>query len=110
MAVVFGMHNLIFDGNPVQEQERRRKAEVAAHSALNGPRVRAFEYAGPDFQVRYTVVQSPPAPTLTYGMGWGCTLILEVARGSDVMIDVKLLLAYSLANQTSADLHAWQIR
>ena len=34
-----------------QEQERRRKAEVAAHSALNGPRVRAYEYAGPDFEV-----------------------------------------------------------
>lgn len=24
---------------------------MAAHSALNGPRVRAFEYAGPDFEV-----------------------------------------------------------
>ena len=35
-----------------QEQERRRKAEVAAHSALNGPRVRAYEFAGPDFEVR----------------------------------------------------------
>lgn len=35
----------------LQEQDRRRKAEVAAHSALNGPRVRAFEYAGPDFEV-----------------------------------------------------------
>lgn len=35
----------------MQEQERRRKAEVAAHSALNGPRVRAFEFAGPDFEV-----------------------------------------------------------
>ena len=34
-----------------QEQERRRKAEAAAHSALNGPRVRAYEYAGPDFEV-----------------------------------------------------------
>lgn len=36
-----------------QEQERRRKAEVAAHSALNGPRVRAYEFAGPDFEVRW---------------------------------------------------------
>lgn len=39
----------------MQEQERRRKAEVAAHSALNGPRVRAFEYAGPDFEVSIVV-------------------------------------------------------
>lgn len=38
-------------GRDCQEQERRRKAEVAAHSALNGPRVRAYEYAGPDFEV-----------------------------------------------------------
>ena len=36
-----------------QEQERRRKAEVAAHSALNGPRVRAYEFAGPDFEVSF---------------------------------------------------------
>ena len=35
----------------LQETERRRKAEVAAHAAMNGPRVRAFEYAGPDFEV-----------------------------------------------------------
>ncbi len=35
----------------MQEQERRRKAESAAHSALNGPRVRAYEFAGPDFEV-----------------------------------------------------------
>ena len=35
----------------MQEQERRRKAETAAHNALNGPRVRAYEYAGPDFEV-----------------------------------------------------------
>ena len=42
-----------------QEQERRRKAEVAAHSALNGPRVRAYEFAGPDFEVRCTEEQSP---------------------------------------------------
>ena len=34
-----------------QEQERRRKAELAAHSAMNGQRVKAFEYAGPDFEV-----------------------------------------------------------
>ena len=39
----------------LQEQDRRRKAEVAAHSALNGPRVRAFEYAGPDFEVNNIV-------------------------------------------------------
>lgn len=30
--------------------EKRRKAELAAHSALNGPRVRAYQYAGPDFE------------------------------------------------------------
>ena len=34
-----------------QEQERRRKAELAAHSAMNGQRVKAFEFAGPDFEV-----------------------------------------------------------
>eukprot|EP00731_Ephydatia_muelleri_P016776 Em0009g1200a len=33
-----------------KETERRHKAEVAAHAAMNGPRVRAFEYAGPDFE------------------------------------------------------------
>lgn len=41
-----------------QEQERRRKAEVAAHSALNGPRVRAYEFAGPDFEVRWRPLQA----------------------------------------------------
>ena len=39
------------DVSLLQEQERRRKAERAAHSALNGPRVMAYEYSGPDFQV-----------------------------------------------------------
>lgn len=34
-----------------KETERRHKAEVAAHAAMNGPRVRAYEYAGPDFEV-----------------------------------------------------------
>ena len=34
----------------MQEIEKRRKAEVAAHAALNGPRVRAYQYAGPDFE------------------------------------------------------------
>lgn len=33
-----------------KEQERRRKAERAAHSAINGPRVSAYEYSGPDMQ------------------------------------------------------------
>lgn len=45
-----------------QEQERRRKAEVAAHSALNGPRVRAYEYAGPDFEVRYILCTEEQTP------------------------------------------------
>jgi collagen type IV alpha-3-binding protein len=33
-----------------KEVEKRRKAELAAHAALNGPRVRAYQYAGPDFE------------------------------------------------------------
>ncbi len=37
---------------PMQEQERRARAESAAGAAMNGPRVEAFKYAGPDFEVR----------------------------------------------------------
>ena len=33
-----------------QEEDKRRKAEVAAHAALNGPRIKAYKYAGPDFE------------------------------------------------------------
>ena len=36
---------------PGQEQERRRKAERAAHAAMNGPKAVAYEYAGPDYEV-----------------------------------------------------------
>ena len=35
----------------IQEQERRSRAESAAQAAMNGPRVEAFKYAGPDFEV-----------------------------------------------------------
>ncbi|XP_064390808.1 ceramide transfer protein-like [Halichondria panicea] len=33
-----------------KEQERRARAESAAGAAMNGPRVEAFKYAGPDFE------------------------------------------------------------
>ena len=35
-----------------QELEKRRKAERAAHSAINGTRAMAYEYSGPDLQVK----------------------------------------------------------
>lgn len=33
-----------------KEQEKRVKAEAAAQAAMNGPRVKAYKYAGPDFE------------------------------------------------------------
>ena len=39
----------------MQELEHRRKAERAAHAAMNGPKALAFEYAGPDYEVRFYV-------------------------------------------------------
>jgi collagen type IV alpha-3-binding protein len=33
-----------------KEEDKRRRAEVAAHAALNGPRIKAYKYAGPDYE------------------------------------------------------------
>ncbi len=51
---------------PMQEQERRARAESAAGAAMNGPRVEAFKYAGPDFEVRGHVLHM--AVVVTTGM------------------------------------------
>lgn len=45
-----------------QEQERRRKAERAAHAAMNGPKALAYEYAGPDYEVRLAELPTLSSP------------------------------------------------
>ncbi len=52
IAVSHYMHYTVHSNYPpMQEQERRARAESAAGAAMNGPRVEAFKYAGPDFEV-----------------------------------------------------------
>ena len=63
----------------VQELEHRRKAERAAHAAMNGPKALAFEYAGPDYEVRVYVTTET-------------TFLLVIGRISSTCLGILLLI------------------